>query len=221
MKSGDKLSIRLIGLTAGLLMRFIYMCCRKRFIDTHHIREHFDSGERFIISAFHNRDLLTVFTYLKFRPKDRTVVPLISASKDGGIAAWAMRTFGITCERGSSSRGGINAFRKMVRLCRKGNDLAFTPDGPRGPKYTVQRGVIVASQLTGVPIQPVSWQAERRKELKSWDAFIVPHLFTRINVVYGKPVRVPEDCPQEDLDKYAEQLRLELLRIGEVAENFD
>jgi lysophospholipid acyltransferase (LPLAT)-like uncharacterized protein len=69
-------------------------------------------------------------------------------------------------------------------------DLAFTPDGPRGPAGEVQPGVILAAAATGFPIQPVAVAATKAKRLRSWDRFLVPLPFSCVHFVYGEPLTV-------------------------------
>jgi lysophospholipid acyltransferase (LPLAT)-like uncharacterized protein len=77
----------------------------------------------------------------------------------------------------------------------RGESVAFTPDGPRGPFRSVQPGVVALAVRTGVPVVPVAWAGSRVKELKSWDRFLVPLPFARYEVVYGDPVFLAEEGP--------------------------
>ena len=97
-------------------MRFIYYSSRKKFLDTHHLEQFFGTDQQIILSAWHNRNVLSPFAYLALRPKKRRLTPIASASKDGGLAAWALWAVGLPCVRGSSSRGGAGALKKMIRL---------------------------------------------------------------------------------------------------------
>jgi len=216
----DPILIRLAGLTASLLIRLVHFTCRKRLFGDEHVRKLFADKQNFILASFHNRVFFGMFAYTDFRTRGRKMVALASASKDGGIIAWALHGFGYLCERGSSSKGGVGALKKMIRHARQGKDLSWTPDGPRGPKYHVHNGIILAASMSGVPILPATYQAQRRRELRSWDALILPRFFSRINVVYAEPIRIPPKCSKEQVEAYAQQLRESLLQIGEKAEEF-
>ena len=95
--------------------------------------------------------------------------------------------------RGSSSRGGIGAFRKVVRLLKEGWDTGITPDGPRGPRCRVQPGVIELARVSGAPILPVTFAARYRFVFNSWDRFVLPLPFSPVVVIFGKPLRVGPD----------------------------
>jgi lysophospholipid acyltransferase (LPLAT)-like uncharacterized protein len=98
--------------------------------------------------------------------------------------------FGIAARRGSSSRGGAVGMRSLLRKAEEGYDIAFTPDGPRGPAGVVQPGVILAAAATGWPVWPVALAATRCRRLRSWDRFVVPLPLSTVHFVYGTPIRV-------------------------------
>ena len=80
--------------------------------------------------------------------------------------------------------------RTLLRKAGEGWDIAFTPDGPRGPASEVQPGVILAAAATGFPIQPVAVAATKAKRLRSWDRFLIPLPFSCVHFVYGEPLAV-------------------------------
>jgi lysophospholipid acyltransferase (LPLAT)-like uncharacterized protein len=85
--------------------------------------------------------------------------------------------------------------RELLRKARAGYDLAFTPDGPRGPAGEVQPGVIAAAAATGFPILPVALAASRCRRLASWDRFVLPMPFSAVHFVYGEPLAVGRKQP--------------------------
>ena len=122
--------------------------------------------------------------------RGRKISVLVSQSTDGELIASTVARFGIDCTRGSSSRGGVAGMKAMLKKAADGWDIAFTPDGPRGPAREVQPGVILAAAATGLPIQPVAIAASRAKLLRSWDRFLVPLPFSTVHLVYGEPLLV-------------------------------
>ncbi|HEX4871509.1 MAG TPA: lysophospholipid acyltransferase family protein [Nevskiaceae bacterium] len=210
------LKTRLAARLLAGLMRLIFLTSRRRYTGLAHLQTAMDGGPVIVVS-WHNRNILGPFGYLAHRRPGRAFTPLASASRDGTLAALAMRHLGVECIRGSSSRGGSAALRQMVKSARAGNDLGITPDGPRGPKYVVQPGVITTARLTGLPIVPMSYQARRRIELRSWDAMIVPWPFNRLHYVYGEPIRVPREADEPQMEALRQQVEQALLTIGETA----
>lgn len=125
---------------------------------------------------------------------------MVSAHRDGELAARFLARQGFTLVRGSSTRGGAKALREFVRVAREaGRDLCVTVDGPRGPAREVKDGILLAASLSGLPIIPLGCWVERAWRLKSWDRFIIGKPFTRVRIAMGPPLRVPRDLTREDL----------------------
>ena len=170
-----------------------------------------DKPEPVIFCIWHNRLALSLILYTGYvqrRQPTRRMAALVSASKDGGMLARALEHFGVEPVRGSSSRRGAQALLELTSCAGRGLDLAITPDGPRGPCYAVQEGILSLAQLTGHPIVPVSYHLGWKKTLRSWDHFQIPLPFARCEARFGQPLRVP----RESTDAGREQLRLELER---------
>ena len=73
--------------------------------------------------------------------------------------------------RGSSSRRGPQALLELTTWAERGYDLAITPDGPRGPRYIVQDGVMALAQITGLPIIPFSYHSHWKIAPEAGTAF--------------------------------------------------
>ena len=217
-KSDFPLKTRIAGFLLSLILRFIFYTSRKEYVNLPAVKKLLDEDQPFILVAWHNRNILSSFSYLAHKKKGREWVPLASASKDGSIATAAMKHLGVTCIRGSSSRGGTAALRAMLRHVKQGDDLGITPDGPRGPKYKVQAGVVTTAKMTGCPVLAVSYQAKRKKILKSWDSMIVPYPFNRLRYVYGEPISVPRKASEEELEAFRVRIEEEMMRVCEAAE---
>ena len=130
-----------------------------------------------IYCIWHNRLAVTMRIYYDYiKPRNRTsgLVALVSASKDGGFLASILECFKVQPVRGSSSRRGPQALLELTTWADRGHDLAITPDGPRGPRYIVQEGIISLAQITGLPIIPASCHLNWKFQLRSWDRFQVP-----------------------------------------------
>ena len=172
--------------------------------------------EKLIFAIWHNRLALALILYQRYvarRDRNRCLVALVSASRDGGLLARILEHFNVKPVRGSSSRRGPQALRELVSWGDRGHDLAITPDGPRGPRYIVQEGVISAAQLTGLPIVPVSYHLQWKIRLKSWDGFQVPLPFTRCDIITAPALRVPSSATEAERETLRKQLEEELRRI--------
>jgi len=172
--------------------------------------------EQIIFALWHNRLALSPVMYrrfvLKFAP-ERRLAGMVSASRDGGLLAQILEHFGIEPVRGSSSRRGPQALIEMTTLAERGYDLAITPDGPRGPRYVVQEGVVSTAQLTGLPVVLAAYHLNWKICAKSWDGFQIPLPFARCEITVGTILRVPreasEDWPGKSKSARASRCRLE------------
>lgn len=165
-----------------------------------------------IYCLWHNRLALCMSVYhgyVKGRSAAAGLAALISASRDGGFLAAVLESFQVQPVRGSSSRRGPQALRELTSWARRGYMIAITPDGPRGPRYVVQEGVISLAQLTGLPVVPVSTKAAWKIRLKSWDQFQIPLPFSRCDVFIEEPMFIPRDISASE----RERLRLRLEQV--------
>ncbi len=165
--------------------------------------------ERPLLWTFwHNRLFVMSFMFQKFF-RGRRGTALASASKDGEIIAAVMKRFGIDAIRGSSSRRGATALVEMKRAIEAGSIMAITPDGPRGPRYHINPGVVKLAQITGGTVMPIHVTFSRFWRLKSWDSFMIPKPFATIEVTFAELHHVPPTSTEEQFE--AERERLEIV----------
>jgi lysophospholipid acyltransferase (LPLAT)-like uncharacterized protein len=198
------------------LVRVVSATLRYRWLDR---SGYFDNGsaEPAIYCVWHNRlalCLVPYFGYVKKRNQTPGMAALVSASKDGGLLAAILECFGVQPVRGSSSRRGPQALLELTSWAERGYDLAITPDGPRGPRYVVQEGVMGLAQVTGLPIMPVSYYLGWKIQPKSWDRFQIPLPFSRCEMLFGKPVRVPREASDAAREALRQQLERTLRDIS-------
>jgi lysophospholipid acyltransferase (LPLAT)-like uncharacterized protein len=166
-----------------------------------------------IYCVWHNRLSLSMkiyFSYIRRRNRTAGLAAMVSASKDGGFLAGILERFGVQPVRGSSSRRGRQALLELTSYAERGYDLAITPDGPRGPCYVVQDGVMSLAQVTGLPIVPVSYHLKWKISVRSWDRFQIPLPFGRCEMIFGRPLRVPRDATDEQRGELRKQLEATL-----------
>jgi lysophospholipid acyltransferase (LPLAT)-like uncharacterized protein len=141
--------------------------------------------EPFIFALWHGQ-LLPLLAH----HHDQGVRVLISEHRDGEIIARIAHALGFVTVRGSTTRGGARALLAMCDALGRGEEIAVTPDGPRGPARVFAPGALVAAQRAGVPIVPAAIAASRAWRLRSWDGFTIPKPFAQVTVAYGAPMRV-------------------------------
>lgn len=150
-------------------------------------------------------------------PNRKNVHILISLSKDGEIIAYTVKKIGFSTVRGSMGRGGMKATREIIRILEEGGNLAYTVDGPKGPGHKVKKGVVRIAQMSGRPIIPVNSDSTYRYIFKSWDKYQVPLPGSKMPLVFGDPIYVPEDLSEDDVEEYRLRVENELFRLREEA----
>jgi lysophospholipid acyltransferase (LPLAT)-like uncharacterized protein len=178
-----QINARFIGNLIYYIMRFLRLTMRITIVGGEIPQSYHDRGEGLIGVFWHSRLFLPIFGY-----RGKGVHILVSSHGDGEIIASVMRKFGQSLVRGSSSKGGKEALKEMMRLAKANRDILITPDGPRGPAEVVKGGVAALACLTGRPVIPLASSCSRGKRMASWDRFLLPYPFSRGVIVWGQPL---------------------------------
>ena len=165
-------------------------------------------GQHIILAFWHGRQLMIPLAY-----HGREVHILISRHRDGELISRIMSRFGYHSVRGSSTRGGTAALRQLIKLGRSGVDIAITPDGPKGPRYVAQPGVIQIAKVTGLPILPLTFSCSKKKLFASWDRFLVPYPFGQGVFLWGSPIWVPREADSAEMEAKRRELETALNRL--------
>ena len=129
-----------------------------------------------VIYAFFHQHEFNLMPYFV----DRSIVAIVSQSKDGSLLAGAMEYLGFLTARGSSHRGGNAAFHHALAFLHQGYSVCVAVDGPKGPIFKVKHGAVTLSERSGVPIVPISARASKAHQFtKSWRKVICPTLFQK------------------------------------------
>lgn len=207
-----KIRIKSAGKIIAWIMRAIGMTIRWEIRDVAGV---FDSKRQGLIWGFwHNRLFLFPWTHQEWFPNIPGTI-LTSPSGDGQIIADVCESFGIQAARGSSSKPekGMSALMTLAAKVREGHEIGITPDGPRGPIYTVQPGIVKLAQLTGVPIIPAHLHYSHFIQFKTWDKFMLPLPFAKVTLVLDKPHHIPRRMTEEEFEEKRAALE-EVMRAG-------
>ncbi len=145
--------MRIVAWIGSLFIRALYATLRVRHVNAGNL----ESQPQYILTFWHAHLLLMLHSAYR-----RPIVVMISRSKDGEYIARVFDHYGVESARGSSTRGATPALREMIRAAREGKNIVFTPDGPKGPPRVVKDGVIHAARVTGLPIVPVAFAAQKK-----------------------------------------------------------
>ena len=208
---GQRLAARMFY----MLLRMLRFTWRVYFSDPHGIMEA-GRDRPLIFCAWHNRLAYVMIAIREdIQPKTgRRLAAMVSASRDGAFLVEILRAFDVEPVRGSTSRRGRQALLELSRQVKAGLHLGITPDGPRGPCYEIQDGILSLAQLTGLPIVPLGCQARRKVRFKSWDRFQLPWPLTRCDVAFGEPLEVPRKATDEQRNALKDDLKRRMMEVN-------
>ncbi|MCX8237717.1 MAG: lysophospholipid acyltransferase family protein [Akkermansiaceae bacterium] len=207
---------RTSGCLGGWLIRLLGMTLRCEIVGE--VGKLNQRKEPIIHVLWHNQIIVSPYLWRKMYGK-REVVVLTSASMDGVVLASAVKVFKVGAVHGSSSRRGAPAIVALRRAAKEGKDLVFTPDGPRGPRYQLQPGVVKIAQTTGLLVVPMHIEYLSCWTLKTWDRFQIPKPFSKVRLTLREPITIPRKLDDEGFEK--ERLRLENSLLEGITDHVD
>ena len=211
----ERLTIRVADVAFYLAIRLIGPTLRIDAENEHFYSETIAAGQQPIVAIWHDRIFAGVW-YLR----NRGLAVLTSKSKDGEYIARFLTRFGFGAIRGSSSRGGVRGLVEMIRLMRKGVPMAFTVDGPRGPRYVAKSGPVMLAKKTGNPILPFIIECSSYWQIKSWDSLQIPRPFARAKVIYSDPIYVEGECGDAGIERKRVELQKSLDELVSAAKEW-
>ena len=179
----------LLAALAAAYIRFVHATTRWTVLGDAHPEKLAQDGKPFIGCFWHQRMLMLPPIWAH----RRRMHMLISTHADGVLIAKTIGHFGVATIEGSTNRGAAAALRMMVEKLRQGDQVAVTPDGPRGPARKAAPGVASVAMLARVRVIPVAYAVSRARFLRSWDRMLVPLPFSRGVMVWGEPIAPPAD----------------------------
>ncbi len=198
-------------------------CIFKLIIATSRIIVHDEGGARYLpnnlsgksrIFAMWHQHLLSGAYFLR----KGSLTAIVSQSRDGEYFTRLIAPWGYGFIRGSSSRGGKEAYAESLELLKNNGKLWIAPDGPRGPYHVVKWGVIRMAFSTGTMIVPLGFCYSKKIQLKSWDKFQIPLPFCKIIVVLGRPFESKGGLEEENIRSQSIELENRINQITAKAE---
>ena len=175
---------KVVPFVMQLFVRFIYLSNKKIF---HHPKKLEDQVH--LVAFWHGELLMQPFNYQKLKPNGK-VSAMISEHRDGEAITKTVEYLGIHSIRGSSTRGGAKALIGAIKELKGGDDIAITPDGPKGPRHSVADGIVAISQKTNAKILVFNCKPSKYWQFNSWDKFIVPKPFGTLEFFISEPLDV-------------------------------
>jgi len=205
--------IQLFFITWGAYLLLCALCSTLEFTYSWEEPAEADSPGAIIHPFWHRCIIPAAYQF-----RGRGVGVMTSSSFDGEYIARIIEKLGFRAVRGSSRRGAVSALRGMHREIEAGHPVAFTIDGPTGPRYVAKPGPVALARNTQAPIQCFYIALDRAWVLNSWDALVVPKPFARAHACAAKMIRIPRTIEPSALQDYHAAMQAALERVRERAE---
>ena len=188
----------------------VFGTARKRYFHKDRFDDLVDDNKSIIVACYHQGILFLPFMLRHDRYGKR--IAMVSTSPEGDYIAGAMKMFGQSAARGSSTRGGKKALQVMIDMLNDGHEKPMahhgliTVDGPKGPAHEVKMGVVKLAKETGLPIVPMNWYASSAITLPNWDQTMLPRPFSKLAIAYGEPIFVTKDVSDDKMEEIRQQV---------------
>jgi len=157
------------------LMRMIWWSANKKF---HFITPLEDVQH--VCVTWHGELLMSPQAYRHLH-KNHPASAIISSHFDGSLIAKTLEFLKIRPLRGSSRKGAKQVLLQAFKSIKSGEEVLITPDGPKGPRHTMSDGAVGIALKSKLPIFVMNFKADRYWQLGSWDKFVIPKPFTKID----------------------------------------
>ena len=181
----------------------------------HYWKQLKQENARFIYIIWHGRILLPIYLH-----RYEGITAMVSLHADGEMIAQTLHRLGYKTVRGSSTRGGKEAFYEMVEILKNGGTGAIMPDGPRGPRHKFKSGAIYLAQLSDAFLLPFTFASKRKIQFNSWDRFNLITPFSRAIAIYGKPIKVPTNLSKKEMVKFRQKIEQIMIHYEHQADEY-
>ena len=211
-----KLAYSVICWVGAKYIKFVSFTNSWSFINKKYVENLWKKNEAFILCFWHGRLLMMPLSW----NKEKKINVLISTHSDGQLLSKTVKHFNIETITGSSSKGGSEAIRNIIKSLKSGISIGMTPDGPRGPRMKVNSAIIKIASLTGHKIVPLSYSVKNKFFLNSWDRFLVALPFGKGCFIWGEPIKVKRNISNNEDSKLSNKLEKILLKLTKEADKY-
>jgi lysophospholipid acyltransferase (LPLAT)-like uncharacterized protein len=212
----QRVQIPVIAWAGYWLVRSLGPTLRFEVLGWQHAERSHAGGQR-IIWPFWHRSIFPILWWARHRG----IVVMNTTHFDGQWTRRVIERLGYGTAQGSSTRGGLRGLAVMAQRLEQGLDVAFTIDGPRGPRYVAKPGPVLLARRTGCPIQVFHVGLERAHTFTStWDLFQIPYPLSRAVIIFSPLIYVPKDADREMLERKHAEMQAGLERVRDIAESW-
>jgi hypothetical protein len=211
-----RMQIPAIAWAVYWVIRVIGPTLRVEIIGVHNAIQIRDTGEPGIGAFWHRCIFPAVWIWRK-----RGIVVMNTVNFDGQWTRRVIERLGFGTAQGSSSRGAIEGLTIMGKRLEEGKHVAFTIDGPHGPRYVAKPGPVILARRSGRPISVFHVGVEHGRTFKkAWDLFRLPFPFSRVVMFVAPPIDVPVNAESDVLHQKQAEMQAALERVRDAAESW-
>jgi len=212
----QRFQVPIIGWVAYALVRLLGPTLRFEVLGCQNAQRVFDANQRSIYTFWHRSIFAAMWWW-----RHRGIVVLNSTNFDGQWTRRVIERLGFGTAQGSSTRGGLRGLAEMARRLRAGRDVAFTIDGPHGPRYVAKPGPVMLARRTGFPIVVFHIALEKAYTFqKTWDLFQIPYPFSRAVIAIAPAIYVPARADRDLLERRHAEMQAALERVRDLTESW-
>jgi len=212
----SRLAYNIVCWIGAKYIKFVSMTNKWSFINKNYVEDLWKKNEAFILCFWHGRLLMMPLSW----NKEKRINVLISSHSDGQLLSKTVKYFNIETITGSSSKGGSEAIRNIIKSLKSGTSIGMTPDGPRGPRMKVNSAIVKIASITGNKIVPLAYSVKKKIFLNSWDKFLFALPFSKGCFVWGKPIKVKKNISSNEDLKISKRLEKNLLELTKKADKY-
>jgi hypothetical protein len=211
-----RMQIPVIAGAVTAILRTLGPTVRFEHLGAHHYEKWQAQGKRIIFAFWHRCIFGSAWHW-----RNQGIVVMNTTSFDGQWTRRVVEGLGFGTAQGSSSRGGLRGLATMAKCLKQGVDVAFTIDGPRGPRYVAKPGPVMLARRTGNPIHVFHIGLETAHTIeKAWDLIQIPHPFSRAVIIGAPLIWVPPDADADELERKHAEMQKSLEEVRDVAEGW-
>ena len=155
-----------------------------------HLLNLINSGRPIMVCVWHGRLL---FPSWYIRLKTTNIHAIASRHTDAEIMAQILNKWGYGLIRGSTRKGGKAVVQKMAEVFNNAGIVAVTNDGPKGPPRIAKAGSTGLALKYNVQIITITGSATKYWQMKSWDRFMLPKPFGKVQLIISPPLDITEE----------------------------
>tara|TARA_B100001029_G_scaffold96655_1_gene79368 strand:- start:2093 stop:2749 length:657 start_codon:yes stop_codon:yes gene_type:complete len=180
-----KIKIIFLSWIGRLLNQLLFSFNKINITGEEHLNKLIKSNVPIMVCVWHGR---LIFPSWYLRLITTNVYAIASRHTDAEIMGRILSKWGYSLIRGSTKKGGKEVVREMGNIFKNNGIIAITNDGPKGPPNIAKGGSVSTAIKYNAKIITITGSATKYWQMKSWDKFMLPKPFGKIQIIISDPI---------------------------------